>query len=154
MAYQLTALAAGVIFGLGLAVAQMVNPEKILGFLDVAGRWDPTLLVVMAGALAVATPAFRLILRTPAPRFASVFEVSTHRAVDARLVGGAVVFGVGWGLVGLCPVRPWAPSLSGVWSRLSSLPPWWRACSSIARSWTSPASGRARNRSQWRRGAD
>ena len=103
MAYQLTALAAGVIFGLGLAVAQMVNPEKILGFLDVAGRWDPTLLVVMVGALAVATPAFRLILQTPAPRFASVFEVSTHRAVDARLIGGAVVFGVGWGLVGLCP---------------------------------------------------
>ena len=103
MAYQLTALAAGVIFGLGLAIAQMVNPEKILGFLDVAGRWDPTLLVVMVGALAVATPAFRLILQTPAPRFASVFEVSTHRTVDARLVGGAVVFGVGWGLVGLCP---------------------------------------------------
>ena len=103
MVYQLAALAAGVIFGLGLAVSWMVNPEKILGFLDVAGRWDPTLLVVMAAALVVATPAFRLILRTPAPRIGSVFEVSKVGGIDARLIGGGVVFGVGWGLVGLCP---------------------------------------------------
>lgn len=103
MAYQLAALAAGVVFGLGLAVSQMVNPEKILGFLDVAGRWDPTLLAVMAGALVVTAPAFRLILRAPAPRIGSAFEVSKGGGIDARLIGGAVVFGVGWGLVGLCP---------------------------------------------------
>jgi len=99
----LAALAAGIVFGLGLAVSQMVNPAKVVGFLDVAGDWDPTLLLVMGGALAVTIPGFRLILKRPHPLFAGAFSVPTKRDLDRRLIAGAALFGVGWGLAGFCP---------------------------------------------------
>ena len=99
----LAALAAGIVFGLGLVVSQMVNPAKIVGFLDVAGKWDPTLLFVMGGALAVTIPGFRLVLKRPHPLFASGFSVPTRRDLDRRLIAGAAFFGVGWGLAGFCP---------------------------------------------------
>jgi len=99
----LAALAAGIVFGLGLAVSQMVNPAKIVGFLDVAGNWDPTLLFVMGGALAVTIPGFRLVLKRPHPLFAGGFSVPTRRDLDRRLIAGAALFGVGWGLAGFCP---------------------------------------------------
>lgn len=99
----LGALAAGAVFGLGLAVAQMTDPRKVLGFLDVAGAWDASLLLVMGGAVGVAAAGFRAVRRRPAPRWDTRFHFSTRRAVDAPLLLGAVLFGIGWGLAGHCP---------------------------------------------------
>jgi hypothetical protein len=98
-----TALAAGSLFGVGLAVSGMTLPARVIGFLDVTGRWDPTLAFVMAGAIAVHFVLFRLILRRQAPIFDSHFHVPTRRDIDLRLIGGAALFGVGWGLAGQCP---------------------------------------------------
>ena len=103
MAHALGALLAGILFGLGLAVSQMINPAKVLGFLDIAGRWDPSLALVMAGALGVTALGYYFVLRRPAPLLAARFEVPTVREIDRRLLAGAVVFGIGWGLVGFCP---------------------------------------------------
>jgi uncharacterized membrane protein YedE/YeeE len=98
------AFVAGVLFSAGLALAGMTQPSKVLAFLDVAGRWDPTLAVVMASAVAVSAVAFRLAARRSAPLLDARFHFGDARgAVDARLVGGAALFGVGWGLSGLCP---------------------------------------------------
>ena len=103
MSKNLAALLAGILFGLGLAVSGMVNPAKVLGFLDIAGRWDPSLILVMAGAVAVTFVGFRLVLRRPAPLLAERFDVPTLSRIDARLMTGAAIFGIGWGLVGFCP---------------------------------------------------
>ena len=110
MIRNLAALGAGTIFGLGLAISEMVNPLKVKAFLDVAGDWDPSLILVMGGAVMVSFVAFRLTLRLPKPIRATRFELPTRRDIDRRLVGGAAVFGVGWGLVGLCP----GPALSAL----------------------------------------
>jgi uncharacterized membrane protein YedE/YeeE len=99
----LVALVAGSLFGAGLAVSGMMNPAKVLNFLDVAGRWDPSLALVMAAALAVTAPAFRLARRRQRPAFGERFEIPTSRKLDASLLVGAALFGLGWGLVGLCP---------------------------------------------------
>jgi hypothetical protein len=98
-----TALAAGSLFGVGLAVSGMTLPAKVIGFLDVTGHWDPTLAMVMIGAIAVHFILFRLVLRRRAPIFDSHFHVPTRRDIDLRLVGGAGLFGIGWGLAGQCP---------------------------------------------------
>ena len=103
MPRMLVTLFAGVLFGLGLAVSGMVNPAKVIGFLDIAGNWDPTLAFVMGGALLVTIPAFRLILKRPRPVLADDFALPTKSVLDARLLGGAALFGVGWGLSGFCP---------------------------------------------------
>ena len=103
MLRMLVNLFAGALFGLGLAVSGMVDPQKVIGFLDVAGAWDPTLAFVMGGALLVVVPAFRLILKRPRPVLADEFELPTKKDVDARLLGGSALFGVGWGLSGFCP---------------------------------------------------
>jgi uncharacterized protein len=99
----LVALFSGVLFGLGLVVSGMVNPAKVLGFLDVAGDWDPTLAFVMGGALLVAVPAFRVILKRPRPVLAEEFDLPAKKDLDARLLAGSALFGVGWGLAGFCP---------------------------------------------------
>ena len=99
----LAALLSGAIFGLGLAVSGMMNPAKVIGFLDVTGDWDPTLAFVMGGALLVTVPAFRIIPRRQRPVLDDGFALPRKGAVDTRLVGGAALFGVGWGLVGFCP---------------------------------------------------
>ncbi len=97
------ALFSGALFGLGLAVSGMADPAKVIGFLDVAGDWDPTLAFVMGGAILVAVPAFRLVFKRPRPVLSGDFELPTKKEVDARLLGGSALFGVGWGLSGFCP---------------------------------------------------
>jgi hypothetical protein len=93
----------GVVFGAGLAIAGMTNPAKVLAFLDVFGRWDPTLAFVMGSALAVSALGFALARRSPRPWLGEVFAIPTRSDIDVELIGGAALFGVGWGLVGLCP---------------------------------------------------
>lgn len=100
---NLAALLCGALFGVGLAVSGMMNPAKVIGFLDFAGDWDPTLALVMGGALLVTGPAFYLILRRTRPILARNFDLPTKTSVDGRLLSGAAVFGVGWGLSGFCP---------------------------------------------------
>ncbi len=99
----LVSLAVGTLFGLGLAVSGMTDRFKVLGFLDVAGGWDPTLLVVMASALAVALPGFHVILRRARPLLGSDFNLPASTHVDVKLLFGSALFGVGWGLYGYCP---------------------------------------------------
>ena len=101
---NLIALAAGIVFGVGLGLAQMVNPHKVRDFLDVAGTWDPSLGFVMGAAVAVYFVAWRISLGRSRPLFAEVFRRPTRTVIaDPRLLGGAAVFGIGWGLVGFCP---------------------------------------------------
>jgi uncharacterized protein len=107
MARILAALAIGLIFGLGLTISQMIDPAKVLGFLDVAaiatGAWDPSLALVMAGGLAVAFVGYRLVLPRGAPILADRFHLPTRSDVDGRLLLGAAIFGIGWGVAGICP---------------------------------------------------
>ncbi len=114
----LTALAAGALFALGLGISGMTQPAKVLGFLDVTGRWDPTLAFVMIGALAVHFVLYRLIRKRGAPLFDSRFDVPTRRDVDLRLVVGAALFGVGWGLSGQCPGPALTNLATGAWPAL------------------------------------
>jgi hypothetical protein len=101
---NLIAAVCGLLFGIGLMVSQMVNPARVLGFLDLFnGRWDPTLAFVMGGALLVTLPGFALARRQAHPVCAEAFSNPGATAIDLPLVLGAAVFGVGWGLVGLCP---------------------------------------------------
>ncbi len=97
------ALLSGALFGLGLVVSGMADPAKVIGFLDVTGDWDPTLALVMGGAILVAGPAFGLIFRRRRPVLAEDFDLPDKKEVDARLLGGSALFGVGWGLSGFCP---------------------------------------------------
>lgn len=101
--YIATSFLAGLIFGIGLIVSQMVNPAKILAFLDVAGDWDPSLAFVMGGALTVTAIGYRLLDRQHKPVYGSIFQKPGKNDLDVRLIGGAAVFGIGWGLAGLCP---------------------------------------------------
>jgi uncharacterized protein len=99
----LSALLIGMIFGLGISVSGMINPAKVLNFFDLAGTWDPSLAFVMAGALAVAIPGYRLVLARPAPAFEPGFQLPDTRVIDRRLILGSATFGVGWGIAGFCP---------------------------------------------------
>lgn len=99
----LACFASGALFGVGLAVSSMTDRHVVLGFLDVFGDWNPRLVFVMAAAVAVTAVAYRLILRRPAPAAGGEFHVPKAGAIDARLVAGAAIFGVGWGLAGYCP---------------------------------------------------
>ncbi|TXI21695.1 MAG: YeeE/YedE family protein [Roseateles sp.] len=94
---------AGLVFGLGLLVSGMADPHKVLGFLDLAGAWDPSLALVMAGAIAVGLVAFALARRRERSWLGQPMRLPVLRHLDARLVGGSLLFGVGWGVAGLCP---------------------------------------------------
>jgi uncharacterized membrane protein YedE/YeeE len=93
----------GLVFGLGLCISQMVDPVKVLGFLDIAGKWDPSLALVMMSALIVAAPGFLVVLRRTRPIYANEFPTPSKRDIDPSLIAGGVLFGCGWGLVGFCP---------------------------------------------------
>jgi uncharacterized membrane protein YedE/YeeE len=103
MSRLLTSFLMATLFGFGLSVSEMINPARVLGFLDLAGDWDPTLLLVMAGALAVTVPVFPIILRRRAPVLEEQFSLPVKTKIDARLMTGAALFGAGWGLAGFCP---------------------------------------------------
>ena len=103
MMRNVSALAAGIVFGIGLTVSEMLNPAKVLSFLDIFGQWDPSLAFVMGGAVVVTTIGFRIVTANKRPYLAAEFHIPTNRAIDTRLAMGSVLFGAGWGLVGLCP---------------------------------------------------
>lgn len=93
----------GLVFGVGISISGMANPAQVLNFFDIFGTWDPSLALVMGGALVVAAIGYKIIFRRPAPIFEPVFNVPTSRVIDTKLVAGSAVFGVGWGIAGFCP---------------------------------------------------
>lgn len=101
--FVLTSLLAGLVFGLGLMVSGMANPAKVLGFLDLAGRWDPSLALVMAGAIAVGSVAFLLAKNRTRSLLGAEMKLPTTSHIDRRLVVGSALFGMGWGVAGFCP---------------------------------------------------
>ncbi len=102
------ALAVGFLFALGLGLSGMTRPQKIISFLDIFGEWDPSLLFVMGGALGVHAILYRLIIRRPNPLLADKFQIPERRKIDFKLLAGAMLFGLGWGMAGFCP----APALT------------------------------------------
>ena len=107
---KLISLLTGIIFGTGLVVSEMINPEKVLSFLDVFGNWDPSLAFVMMGALIISSPLFHIIKNKEKPLFAEKFNYSNNKEVNNRLIVGSTLFGAGWGLGGLCP----GPAISSI----------------------------------------
>lgn len=99
----IVAVIAGLIFGFGLALSEMINPRRVLGFLDVLGNWDPTLLFVMIGAIPVSAIAYLIVKRSSKPRLADMFQIPDRTDIDRSLLTGAALFGVGWGIAGYCP---------------------------------------------------
>jgi uncharacterized membrane protein YedE/YeeE len=124
MAKTLVALAAGLLFGLGLIVSGMIDPARVLGFLDAAGDWNPSLACVMGGAVGVAWVGFALAKSRPAPLCAEAFSPPARTRIDASLIAGAILFGIGWGLAGFCP----GPALVGL---SLGLPKAWLFCAAM-----------------------
>ena len=108
--FNIISLISGLLFGYGLALSGMVSPSKVVGFLDLTGNWDPSLAFVMGGGVIVTAISFRFILKRPMPFFGKQFQLPTKKDLDKYLISGAVLFGVGWGLGGLCP----GPALSSL----------------------------------------
>ncbi|MGL5335249.1 MAG: DUF6691 family protein, partial [Enterovibrio sp.] len=96
-------LLAGLIFGVGLLISGMANPAKVIGFLDITHVWDPSLAFVMGGAISVGFVAFRLVKKRSHSVFGGAINLPTSKQIDKRLIGGAILFGIGWGLAGICP---------------------------------------------------
>jgi uncharacterized protein len=109
-------LLCGALFSAGVCISGMVRPSKVLAFLDFGGAWDASLLFVMASAMVLHVIAWRLIKNRPAPRFGSAFPAAPSKIIDLRLVGGAALFGVGWGISGYCPGPAIVSLLSGTTS--------------------------------------
>jgi hypothetical protein len=116
MKQNLVAVLAGLLFGFGLGLSQMVDRERVLGFLDVTGVWDPTLLFVLGGAVGVTVIAFRFVLRWPQPLLGQKFFLPTKTAIDRPLLVGAAIFGVGWGISGYCPGPGLTALVLGIWN--------------------------------------
>ncbi len=102
MRFVLTYLT-GLVFGLGIALSGMANPAKVLNFFDIAGTWDPSLIFVMGGAMLTTMAGYFFILKRPTPAFDTAFHLPQAKAVDAKLIGGSALFGIGWGIAGFCP---------------------------------------------------
>jgi len=100
---RITGLVTGLIFGAGLSIGGMTDPARVLGFLDIFGHWDATLAFVMGGALITTSLGYRWVLKRPAPLFSENFHLPKRTDIDLPLIGGAGLFGIGWGLVGYCP---------------------------------------------------
>ena len=115
MRAPLPALVVGTVFGAGLALSDMINPGRVQAFLDVAGEWDPTLLFVMGAALVPSALAYLLRRQMDRPLLANQFFIPENRALDRQLLLGAVLFGIGWGLVGFCPGPAISGLVLGVW---------------------------------------
>ncbi|MSP10396.1 MAG: YeeE/YedE family protein [Pelagibacteraceae bacterium] len=107
---RLASLISGIIFGVGLVISEMINPEKVLAFLDLFGNWDPSLAFVMIGALIVSSPLFHIIKNRRKPLFAEKFDYSNNKNINKKLIFGSALFGIGWGLGGLCP----GPAISSI----------------------------------------
>lgn len=108
------ALLGGALFGAGACISGMVRPSKVIGFLDFGGPWDPSLVLVMGSALVVSIVAWRIVAKVRTPRFGTEFPAPPSPVVDARLIGGAAIFGVGWGFSGYCPGPALVSLVSGV----------------------------------------
>ena len=93
----------GLVFGVSISISGMANPAKVLNFFDIAGTWDPSLIFVMGGALITTFIGYKLVFGRAAPIFDAKFSLPTNRSIDAKLVGGSAVFGIGWGIAGFCP---------------------------------------------------
>ena len=115
---RLSAFACGVLFGLGLLLAGMADPSKVLAFLDLAGAWDPSLALVMVAAIGVAALPMTLARRRSRALLGGAMQLPTRRDLDARLIGGSLLFGVGWGIAGICPGPAVAILLAGHWQAL------------------------------------
>jgi uncharacterized membrane protein YedE/YeeE len=107
---MLPGLLVGLIFGTGLALSDMVNPARVLAFLDLFGNWDPTLAYVMGSALVPSAIAYAIVRRMQRPLLAEEFRIPQNRVIEPQLLVGATIFGVGWGLIGLCP----GPAIAGL----------------------------------------
>ena len=107
---KLISLISGIIFGIGLVISEMVNPAKVLGFLDLFGNWDPSLVFVMIGALIISSPLFHVIKKREKPIFVEQFNYSNNKEINNQLIIGSALFGAGWGLGGLCP----GPAISSI----------------------------------------
>ena len=103
MISKIISFISGTIFGVGLSVSNMINPEKVLGFLDIFGLWDPSLIFVMMGAIIISAPAFFLFRSKNKPLFVDNFTMQTLKSVDKNLIIVSATFGIGWGMVGFCP---------------------------------------------------
>ncbi|PJI50059.1 MAG: hypothetical protein CTR55_12140 [Pseudomonas sp.] len=112
---KIVALLARLLFGFGLLLAGMANPAKVLGFLDLAGHWDPSLALVMLAAIAVALPFFTWARRQDRSLLGGLMQLPQRRDLDARLVGGSLLFGVGWGIAGICPGPALVTFAAGYW---------------------------------------
>lgn len=113
MKMMTAAFLAGAVFSLGLILSGMIDPANVLGFLDILGAWNPSLAFVMAGGLLVTVIGYRRVLRRDAPCFAEHFQVPTAKTIDAKLVIGSALFGLGWGIGGYCPGPGLAAAASG-----------------------------------------
>ena len=107
---KLSSLISGIIFGLGLTISGMLNPSKVLGFLNIFENWDPSLMFVMVGAILIFSPLYFIFKKKSKPIFAKVFTFPSKKDIDKNLIIGASLFGAGWGLVGLCP----GPAISAI----------------------------------------
>ena len=103
MVSKIVSCISGIIFGVGLSVSNMINPEKVLGFLDIFGLWDPSLIFVMMGAIIISAPVFFLFRSKNKPLFADNFTMPTLKSIDKNLIIGSGIFGIGWGMAGFCP---------------------------------------------------
>ena len=112
---RITVLVSGLLFGAGVTLSGMVNPLKVLNFMDIAGNWDPTLIFVMGAGLVITFIGYRLVLKQPKPLYAPAFALPASDRIDRRLIGGAALFGLGWGLTGFCPGPAVASLVFGYW---------------------------------------